>query len=350
MAITQGELAEEFKVSQMTISRALRGSEGVSKKLRQAILQKAQERGYSPEESFEARSLRRRAFGARSATKVICVIVWDVALAGGTGAPFNQRILRGVVASAQAAGTEVIVAPHMQAQLPRVVLRRQVDGVVWLLTDTHVRHGATVCPVPWVSLLFDVPGADVVGVDNALAAHALGQHLANLGHRQVAFIGPASPLARERLAGVRAGLATRGGAVPDALVSCAPLAMGPASTERLMAQLWEQSGARPGACPWTAVAVYNDFMAATVMRWLQARGLRVPQDVSVTGFDGTLPSDQPAAVPLTTAVIPLEELGAEAVRLLDWRLQQPTAPRRRVLLEAAFAVGGSTAAALVAAP
>lgn len=345
MPITQGELAEEFKVSQMTVSRALRGTLGVGTKLRAAILKRAQEGGYSAESSFEARSLRSLAFGTRRETKVICVIVRDMASVTGTNSTFNHLILMGILDSAKSADTEIIVAPHVESELPRVVLRRQVDGVIWLLSDINILKGAH-CPVPWVSLLFDVPGADVVAIDNTSAAQAIGRHLAGLGHRQVAFIGPDSPLARERLEGLRAGLRESDGQVPDTAVCLERFAMSPPTTERLMTRLWEQSGAAPGARPWTAVAVYNDFMAITAMRFLHAKGLRIPQDVSVTGFDGICPEGMQPPVPIATAVIPLADLGGEAVQLLDWRLKHPGAPRRRILLDARFEARATTGPAV----
>lgn len=341
MSITQGELAREFKVSQMTVSRALRGSQGVGKKLKTAILRKARELGYNPEASFEARALRRRASGTRHETNVICVIVWDMDSADGKSATFNHRILKGVLTGARAAGNEVIVAPHVQSVLPRVVLRRQVDGVIWLLGDENLLHGMTECPVPWVSLLFDVPNADVVAIDAAAAARAIGQHLTALGHRQVAFVGPESPLAHERLAGLRAGLREGGGDVAAEAVCLEPFAMSPKSTRQLMDRLWQQT-VTDRKRPWSVVAAYNDYMAISVIEYLRGKGLRVPGDVSVTGFDGFLPDNEQSPSPITTATVPLEDIGAEAVQVLDWRLKHPDAPRRRLLLEAPFAARATT--------
>ncbi len=340
MSITQAELARKFKVSRMTISRALRNLRGVGKKLREKILGVAREQGYNPESGYEARRLRSLASGTHHESKVICVIAWNLYSQCSEGMDFNQRILKGIWDGAQAMDNEIVMVPRVGKTLPRVVLRRQVDGVIWLLSDENIlRGGHIACPVPWVSVLFEIPGTDVVKIDNVGSARSIGSHLASLGHRKVAFVGPDSPQANERLEGLRLGLQEGGATIPDDFVCKEPFAMAPRTTDQLMARLFERNGSDGRG--WTAVAVYNDFMAATVIRFLRARGLKVPDDVSVTGFDGisSITPDEP----VTTAVVPLEELGGEAVRLLGWRMKHPNAPRRRIMLEAPFKKHGTSA-------
>ena len=82
------------------------------------------------------------------------------------------------------------------------------------------------------------------------------------------------------------------------------------------------------------------MMAAGVVAELTRRGLRVPEDISVTGFDNVRPAgyDGPA---LTTAEIPFEDLGLEAARLLYWRMDFPLAKRRMLVLDAKFVEGGT---------
>ena len=90
----------------------------------------------------------------------------------------------------------------------------------------------------------------------------------------------------------------------------------------------------------TAIACYNDWFAVHAIKYLNARGLRVPEDISVTGFDGVTPLwyDGPK---LTTCAVPLEEIGAEAARFLDWRIEHPNAIRRTLMVETELAEGGS---------
>jgi DNA-binding LacI/PurR family transcriptional regulator len=90
----------------------------------------------------------------------------------------------------------------------------------------------------------------------------------------------------------------------------------------------------------TAIACYNDWFAIHAIKRLRELGLRVPDDISVTGFDHSTPDwyDGPK---LTTCAIPIEELGAEAVRLLYWRIEHPNATRRTLTLEAELVEGES---------
>jgi DNA-binding LacI/PurR family transcriptional regulator len=80
-------------------------------------------------------------------------------------------------------------------------------------------------------------------------------------------------------------------------------------------------------------------MAELTIRTAQEHGLRVPEDLSVTGFDSVLPSRLRETKPLTTVAMPLEEIGAEAVRLVHWRLEHPNVPRRTVVLECSVIPG-----------
>ncbi|OPZ24892.1 MAG: HTH-type transcriptional regulator DegA [Lentisphaerae bacterium ADurb.BinA184] len=327
-------------VSQMTVSRALSGGDGVKPELLKAILEAAAKHGYSLERHFQARSLRARRTGIETPTHVICAIVYDTAQGD---QHFNARVLHGVESVANEGGYELVIAPNARGALPRVVLRRQVDGVVWLISQMDVQAGRTSCPVPWVGLLYDVPETDVVLVDNAGGAKALGRHLAELGHRRVGYVGTASELGQARLAGLRAGLALHGGEAPEEFVAANPWVGDEETTLQLLRPLMDRVKGRPAAERPSAIAMYNDHMAGFAIRCLREEyGLRVPEDVSVTGFDGT-PRD--ASLPtLTTASIPLEKVGAEATRLVAWRMANPDAPRRRVVVGTELTVGETTAA------
>ena len=187
MAITQKELAQILGIAQMTVSRCLRGAPNVSFRTHEAVLAAARQYGYSLDNQFAASALQHRRSGRPHATNVICAIIREIP---GEFTGFHQRLLDGVCDGAAQFGSEVIVAPRMEEDYPRVVRRKQVDGVVHLLSDGVLEKGIPDCPVPWVSILFDVSGADVVTVDNRAAMRDLGCHLARLGHRRFAFIGP----------------------------------------------------------------------------------------------------------------------------------------------------------------
>jgi DNA-binding LacI/PurR family transcriptional regulator len=116
-------------------------------------------------------------------------------------------------------------------------------------------------------------------------------------------------MARERLAGLGARLKIAGGVCPDDVVVLIGLCGGhePAFVDRLLA-----GETRPEILRrrFTAIACYNDWTAVHAIKYLTARGLRVPQDLSITGFDNVTPDwyDGPT---LTTVTMPLEEIGAD---------------------------------------
>ena len=336
MAETQRQIAVALKVSQVTVSRALRGEAGVSERLRLRILKEAKRTGYSLEASFAARHMRHQGLGRTVQTNVICAILpGDL-----DDHSFTGRMLRGISAEGPRQGSEVVYITQAIDDLPRVVQRRQVDGVIRILGDIQVLQGHTDCPVPWVSVLFDVPGADLVTIDQAAGCRELGQHLGRLGHRRVAFIGPQSDLSSERLAGARAGLKAAGGKMPPELILIAPYAANEIDTRNFVDRLVAMRAQHP----FTAVVAYNDWMAVHAVQRLRHHGLRVPEDISVTGFDGALPAAF-QLVRMTTAAIPLEDLGIEAVRTLCWRLANPDAGRRRVMLQTTMIQGDTTAPA-----
>lgn len=340
--ITQRDLAAICKVSLMTVSNALRENGKVRPEVAAMILAAAREHGYSLEDHFGARALRSRRHGCSVATKVICAAIRHLE---DEDRLFNGRILRGIEKAVNADSNDLIIVPNVRVgQFPRVIVRRQVDGLVWLLSDVVLRSGTPQCPVPWVSILFDAPEVDSVLVDNGDGGRQLGEHLASLGHRHVAFVGSGNSLAHERLAGLRAALAAAGGGVPEEFVATNRYAGTEGHVLPLLRQAMAAAQARPVAERFTAVAAYNDYQAEFVIRCLEREfGWRGPRDMSVTGFDGL--TQVPATTRrITTAAIPLEELGAEGYRLLNARMAQPALPRQLRVLKTGLVVGETTAA------
>jgi LacI family transcriptional regulator len=337
MGATQRELADRLNVSQVTVSRALRDDKGVSPALRKRILAEASRRGYSIDASnYAARQMRQRALGGVQKTNVICAIVFDEDDSSG----FGGRILRGMNREGTEKGLEVVMMTHFRGDLPLIVSRGQVDGMIRLLGDLDLAKGNTTAPVPWVSVFYDVPDVDLVTVDNFGGARQVGRFLCARGHRRIAYIGPATDIAHERLAGLRAAAAEGGAAVPDELVRMERFAADEQPTRELVAglvPLLERGD-------FTALVGYNDFMADVALIELREHGLDIPRDVSIAGFDGVAPSRMQEQMSLATAAIPLEEVGAAAVRLLQWRLESPDAPRRRIVLETEFREGATVAA------
>jgi LacI family transcriptional regulator len=217
----------------------------------------------------------------------------------------------------------------IEARVTRTLIERGVDGLVLLGTTHHpdIYRMLESHNLPYVlTWAFDESGNHpCVGFDNRAAGMRIANHLLDLGHRRFAMVSGITAhneRAQERLAGVRDALAARGIVLPASQVVEKP---------------YTHTGGREGlrevfganAHP-TAVICGNDVLAIGAIAECHARGLRVPEDVSVTGFDDMELASliSPA---LTTVRFPTEELGVYAANHLLARLEDKAVELRSKL-------------------
>ena len=308
--VTIAELARRSGVSKGTVSRALNGYRDVSPATRARVAAVARELGYEPDAG--ARTLRTRRSMLAGAYLGRC--------AGDTTQPFFRAVLAGLGERLGARGYGLMVIEGTGDLRP--LRRGALDGAVVMCVD----------PDDPVVTAIAAAGLPAVGVDVELAAHVAAdhrggtalavRHLARLGHRRIAHVaGILHTLAgRERLAGYRAGLAAAGLPYDPALVATGDfsLAYGAAAGAAVLA-----------AGP-TAVVAASDLMAVGVTRAAAARGLRVPDDVSVVGFDD-LPLAALVEPGLTTVRQDSGRIGAAAADALVARMQGAEGGRRTVI-------------------
>ncbi len=272
---------------------------------------------------------------------------------------FFRPIFSGVEAELGAAGYQAMPLFEGRQHGGEDRILRQLDadrigGLIAVPSGVDVEHRELIRVVtrqfPVVlmdSYLPDVP-CDAVTTDNEAAMEAMTDYLLRLGHRRIGFITetvqyPYSTSVRERNAGVKRALNDAGIADPDRWivaygrpdVSVAELRAG---IDRAVDTLFARSRDQR----MTAIMCVTDDIARGVVRCLQGRGLCVPKDISVTGFDDLAWSARfrPA---LTTVVQPLERIGRRAVRLLLDRLENPNRPPTRVVLDYRLILRASTA-------
>lgn len=336
MALSTRRLAQLAGVSAMTASRALRGRDGISDETRRKLVRLARKHGMPMPAT--------RAPETPGLLNVLGSMIFTKEESAQPERAFNARLLAGLRRGAAECGAEIIDCACSADDLwPLVVNRRQVDGAVLVRGDEHTPYPPFPAPVPTVFIFTGPEEADVITADNFGASRGLGLHLAELGHRRVAYLGPETEMAHRRLAGLRTGLETAGGQILPACVRTRIKAMRPETVVAMTDSLLESYPPDAGApLAFTALMAYNDHMAAAAILRLRERGLRVPEDISVVGFDAVIPPwyDGPA---ITTVAIPLEEIGAEAARFLYWRLAHPDAPRRHLTLSTTFVPGNTTA-------
>jgi LacI family repressor for deo operon, udp, cdd, tsx, nupC, and nupG len=298
------DVAASASVSTATVSRVLSNPEVVAEPTRRIVLKAIERLGYAP--NAAAKSLR------TAATQKLLVTVPDISN------PFFSRIIEGIEEAAQHEGYSVLLGDTHHdltagERYGSMLLRREADGLIFLghhlpkclksakrsLKSMPIVNGCEYSPE------LDVPSAHI---NNALAAEQVMDHLYALGHRRIGVItGPlASPLSRDRLAGVRTR-ASQEGAITHLSTAEGDFSIesGIAAAARLLAQ----------RKPPTAIFCFNDEMAIGVLSHARRIGIKLPDALSVAGFDD-IRFAKYAMPSLTTVRQPMLEIGRETVRLL----------------------------------
>jgi DNA-binding LacI/PurR family transcriptional regulator len=219
--------------------------------------------------------------------------------------------------------------------------RYEVDGIIFIGSRSHPDE--VPADLPGV-VLGDVPdGMEAwrVTVDNEGGGQLAGEHLWSIGHRRVGMIlweGNRLP-AEKRLRGLRSVWERQGEKIPDAAVVRIGADAEEEVFEKLSAVFRKPSRRR---LPLTALFCYNDRLAGMAVKALRRLGLRVPEDVSVVGFDDAVYTEL-LDPPLTTVRQPLLQLVSLATQLLQERLGAPQSSPRVMTLAGRLIVRQSTA-------
>jgi DNA-binding LacI/PurR family transcriptional regulator len=325
------KVAELAGVSAATVSRALRGLPHVSEETRARVVEAARTLSYSASPS--AASLR------SGRTRTIGIVVPHV------DRWFFGKVVSGADPVLRAAGLDVLLY-HLGDDLGRhrffteLPLRRRVDGVLVLSLTPGPEEVDRLRSLDVPVVLVGVEDATfpTVGIDDVDGAARAVRYLVHLGHRDIGLVSGGrdvpmrflTPVLRRR--GYLDVLRASGLEAPDDLEADGAFTV--AGGERAMSQLL---GARRRP---TAVFCESDEMAFGALRALRKAGLRVPEDVSVVGFDD---HDLAEALDLTTVAQPIPDQGRLAAQLLLARLagdpQRPAAP----VLPTRLVIRGSTA-------
>lgn len=318
MAVSIGDVAKRADVSISTVSYVLNGGpRRVRPELQRKVLQAVRELDYRP--SRIARSLVTRRSGALGV--IHAPVHYDQR--GGT---FVQGVLNGIAAEAQRLRHDLLLYTNALLDPPERALNDVVDGRAdGLIVVSPDRDDEL------IDLLAErsIPMAIVTGVarpkcpylssDNRVGMEEALDHLVELGHRRIGFIyGSLSFLdGKARHDAFLEGMKSRGLEIKPEWMQGGQFApnVGYDAARCVLTS----------ALPPTALLVGNDEMAISVIRAAGELGLRVPDDLSVVGFDGTILA-QLSDPPLTTVSQPLESLGATAVRTIDSALSGQECP------------------------
>jgi alanine racemase len=333
------DVAREAGVSKAAVSFAFNKPDRLSEETALRIRAVAAEMGYRPH------PVARMLSAGQTAT---IGILSPQALGTVFANPFFSLFAEGVAAVTEERGFGLLFISPLHGSLSQALDRATVDGIVAVGLDERHPEVESIRRAGLPVVLVDAPAWEehgAVGVDDEGGARAAAEHLLELGHRTVLVISVEPPTFGEPLADSVAGRRMRGyrEALAAAGVELGPqdVVVSPATFEggeTALLRAWED-GLRP-----TAILSMSDAAAAGVVQAARVLGLRVPDDLSVVGYDD-LPLTRFTDPPLTTVHQPVRRKGEEAARLL---LTALTAPRDAVtalhrVLETRLVVRRSTA-------
>ncbi|WP_327433512.1 MULTISPECIES: LacI family DNA-binding transcriptional regulator [unclassified Streptomyces] len=327
------QVAKKVGVSEATVSRVLNGKPGVSDATRQAVLSALDVLGY--ERPTQLRGERARLVGL-----VLPELQNPIfpAFAEVIGGALAQLGLTPVLCTQTKGGVS-------EADYVDLLLQQQVSGVVFAgglyaqadaPHDHYRRLADRNIPVVLVNAAIEHLGFPCVSCDDAVAVEQAWRHLVSLGHERIGLVlGPGDHMPSQRKLAAARALASAGGAeLPDDHVARSMFSLegGQAAATRLL-----ERGV-------TGIICASDPLALGAVRAARRKGLVVPADVSVVGYDDSafMNCTEP---PLTTVRQPIEAMGRAAVELLNAQIGGSSVTAEELLFEPELVVRGSTAQA-----
>ncbi|GGX62419.1 LacI family DNA-binding transcriptional regulator [Streptomyces fructofermentans] len=321
MGVSLKDVAQRAGVSIKTVSNVVNNSPHVTPQMRARVQQAIDELGYRP--NLTARHLR------KGRTGIIAFAVPEL------GNPYFAE-LAGAVIDAAARHDYTVLVDHTAGLRERELLVCQefrshvIDGLI--LSPIHLETADLVARHETSPLVllgereYEAP-YDQIAIDNVAAARTAVRHLLDLGRRRITFLGSRTGQERQpahlRLRGWREELAAAG-ITPDESLVVTTEGYGRADGAAAVTALLER-GERPDA-----VFAYNDLIALGAMRTLTERGLRIPEDVAVVGFDD-IEESRYGATTLTTVSPDKQAIARLAVdRLVDRLSGKPVAGPQRI--------------------
>jgi LacI family transcriptional regulator len=325
------DVARLAKVSQGTVSNVLNHPDRVSKARREAVEEAISTLGFVRHEA--ARHLRA---GYSSTIGLLLLDAWN---------PGFTDIAHGVEDTTAAQGLTVMISnsarnTEREKTYLRLFSEQRVAGLIVVPHDQfaeglhRIRSGGV--PVVVVDRAETGDEGFSVAVDDVTGGELAGRHLIGLGHRHIAFVGDeaAAVPVHDRLTGVRKAVAEAGSHIrldvlPAELTAEAGREMG------------EQLAAMPPGRRPTAVTAAIDLLAFGVLQVLLQHGIRVPEDISLMGYDD-IPFTRQLSVPLTSVHRPHYDMGTTAAEMLTAALSGVPPAKRHVVFQPELVVREST--------
>ncbi|MCD6386267.1 LacI family DNA-binding transcriptional regulator, partial [Candidatus Sumerlaeota bacterium] len=337
------EIARLSGVSYITVSRVLNDSPLVKESTKKRVQQVIEKHGYTP--NLIARGLRKRK------SNTIGLIITNMTY------PFFPEIVQAIEDEALNNNYDVIICDSQgdkdkEVRRLKALLSRRVDGLIAAPInqpgnnnlETYQEIVDRNIPVVIINYPFPLEKSDFVGVDDYPAAQEATEYLISLGHRRIAFFHDVFAVGEARLKGYISTLKKHGIPVEKELIFMRDIqheGIRKGIGDELDGFIFCQKALAMQDPP-TAIFCSNDAIAIGAYRAIAEQGLKIPEDISILGFDN-VPYSAFLYVPLTTISQPMEEIGRTAFHLLLERINSPERSSRRVLVETELVIRSSCA-------
>ena len=322
---TLAEIADAAGVSVATVSKVLNDRTDVSLETRRRVQKHLRDSRYRPAGSSSARP--------RELTRAIEVVVPELQ------SPYIIAVLEGITSSAAAEGFEVVIGAS--GLNPQVLLQSDHAGAIFITADASSSAVKALDEGGFPVVVVDpVRVADTkcisIGATNFTGGITAAEHLLSLGHRRIAHAGGPHSVdcSHARLAGYSSALRQAGIQLDESLITHSAFSYD--AGRQAARDLLDRSD-RP-----TAIFAANDEIALGIMEEARRRSIRIPQGLSVVGFDDTFLARR-SAPRLTTVAQPLLEMGRVATRSLAQMITNDVVSTRHIELATRLVVRDSTA-------
>ncbi len=339
MSVSQKDIAKKLNLSIATVSRCLNCDPRISPSTRAKVISYASQLGYRPKKQLKQDMLlSERVFG-NSYTVGAIIQAEDVNY---NTTPIGYQVLAGMSQAAHRLGVSLILHTvpldkrnfiHLRENQPRAMQEGKLNGAILVYRFGEESVIELSKQIPCVSVAHYHVNMDYVGHDNIGGICKMTEYLIGLGHKKLGYISHdyRASFFDERMSGFILGLTKANIPFETNYV----LKYDEFKPEAYLKNLhkWLEDGI-------TAIVCANDSVAKDVYRWLVRNGYKVPDDVSITGFDNDpTPPDMPE---LTTVQVNFNQIGRFALEMLVSRLDDPTRPPAKMTVDCKIKKGKTT--------
>lgn len=322
------DVAEKAGVSIATVSKVINNTGRISEKTRKKVLSIMDELNYYPSVVASALTGKR--------TQTIGLLLPNLAN------PFYAELAREMEDRADEQGYSLVICStdykaEKEQKYVSLLIRKRVDGFIITSGFNNVDLVQELLdqkiPVTLIAYNIARKSLNTISVDDYAGGYQATAHLAELGHKRIAVIAEQVQSSTDRIRGYKAALNDFGLVYDDNLFSEAQATVenGKKAAEKLLNL----------ENPPTAIFAFNDILAIGAIEAVHKRGLSVPEDVSIIGFDNIVLAKH-CYPPLTTMAQPLDEIGNQAVDLLVGEIESKVIRKQRIMLSAELVIRDST--------